>query len=148
MSGITSASRRSSSPGTKAPPTITPKAFESFLTHLSFYDTLLSEIPGSNATDMVKKKKQEDILKFIQTFHTRTLSQVTSGRYAGFWQTRVGTGRENSRYIRCGRSLYRRRGIRTPRKSKKFFHGGDAGGHCLCPCKSCKGICDSEYSGT
>ena len=100
MSGITSASRRSSSPGTKAPPTITPKAFESFLTHLSFYDTLLSETPGSNATDMVKKKKQEDILKFIQTFHTRTLSQVTSGRYAGFWQTRVGTGRENSRYIR------------------------------------------------
>ena len=78
--------------------------FKHFLTQLSFYDTLMSETTGSNVSDMVKKKKQEDILKYIHSFHPRTVSQMTGGRYVGCWQTRVGEGRENSRYIRS-RSL-------------------------------------------
>ena len=78
----------------------TPEGCKAFLTHLSFYDKLMSETTGSNVTDMVKKKKQEDLLKYINSFHSRAVSQMSSGRYTGCWQTRVGEGRDNSRYIR------------------------------------------------
>ena len=49
---------------------------------------------------MARKKKEEEILQYIREIHDRSVSQMATGRYAGCWQTRLGKGRNGSKYVR------------------------------------------------
>ena len=72
-----------------------------FLTQLSAYDTMTKDISG-NILTMLKKKKEEEILNYIKTFHSRKVSCVGGkGRFAGYWQTYVGKGREDTQIRRA-----------------------------------------------
>lgn len=75
-------------------------SYEAFLTRLAVYDTISMDINGDTMT-MIRKKKQEEILEFIKTFHNHAVSPIGgSGRFAGFWQTTVGKGRGNLKPVR------------------------------------------------
>ena len=55
----------------------------------------------SDLKEVMRRKKQEEILLYIGSFHPRAVSQAGgTGRFAGYWQTRVGSGRTGSRLIR------------------------------------------------
>lgn len=66
--------------------------------NLQMYDKMV-EI-DSSIQEMVRKKKEEEILQYIHTIHSRSVSQMSTGRYAGCWQTRLGNGKNDSKYIR------------------------------------------------
>ena len=67
--------------------------------NLQMYDKMM-EI-DSSIQEMVRKKKEEEILQYIHTIHSRSVSQMSTGRYAGCWQTRLGKGRDGSKYVRA-----------------------------------------------
>lgn len=73
-----------------------PESYKDFLTRLSFYDTIGTDI-SDEMKAMIQKKKEREILDYIYTFHDRSVTCVGgSGRYAGFWQTHIGKGRTGS----------------------------------------------------
>ena len=70
--------------------------YQAFLTTLAMYDTMSSDI-NNDIAKMIQKKKEAEILKYIATFHDHTVTCIGgNGRFAGYWQTFVGKGRENT----------------------------------------------------
>ena len=74
--------------------------YQAFLTTLAMYDTMSSDI-NNDIAKMIQKKKEAEILKYIATFHDHTVTCIGgNGRFAGYWQTFVGKGRENTQVKR------------------------------------------------
>ena len=98
MTVITDTIRRSPLP---APTEEDLARYHDFLTQLNAYDTMTKDISGNTLT-MLKKKKEEEILNYIKTFHSRKVSCIGGkGRFAGYWQTYVGKGREDTQIRRA-----------------------------------------------
>ena len=74
--------------------------YQEFLTKLKIYDTMIFDSGSDGEKRMLTKKKENEILDFLADYHTRKISQAT-GKYTGYWQTRVGSGRKDSRLIRA-----------------------------------------------
>ena len=80
----------------------------------------------SGLCDIMRRKKQEEILLYIGSFHPRAVSQAGgTGRFAGYWQTRIGSGRADSKLIRAKtleellKILAEHYGIKTPEETRK-----------------------------
>lgn len=97
MSNTSNIVRRSPLPAASQPiDENAAKDYAAFLTRLSVYDTMETDISDAMKT-MLSKKKEREILQYIKTFHDRSVTCIGgTGRYAGYWQTHVGKGRQDS----------------------------------------------------
>ena len=89
MSNTSNIVRRSPLPAASQPiDENAAKDYAAFLTRLSVYDTMETDISDAMKT-MLSKKKEREILQYIKTFHDRSVTCIGgTGRYAGYWQNR------------------------------------------------------------